>query len=285
MTKDIVGDTINCSIDFLEVVLRTKLTRVMALHYVKLIYRGSFFILGIILYVFLRMKGQTVNFESPFEMFTDFSFESILLTLVWGVYLVEMVLRLFPSKSESMGCQKQFRRGYEPTGREEALNVSGWRTFAVVAAWLILNGILGALYYLDILDAGILFLISLAYGVCDMICILFYCPFHSVFFRNRCCTDCRIYNWDFAMMFTPFVFVAGHWLTATLLGLSIVILIRWEITYKLFPERFSTNTNKCLDCAHCPEKLCKYKPQLARYIKKNRERLFKKQTEHSGDGR
>ena len=255
--------------------MRTKLTKVMAHHYVKLIYRSSFLILGIILYVIIRMSGQTMNFESPFEMFTNLSFEGVLLTLVWVAYLVEMVLRLFPSKSESMGCQKQFRRNYEPTGKGEALNASGWRTFAVVAAWLALNEIFGVLYYLDIFDAGILFLISLAYGVCDMICILFYCPFHSVFLRSRCCSDCRIYNWDFAMIFTPFVFVARHWLTATLLGLALIIFVRWEITYKLFPERFSTNTNRCLDCAHCPERLCKYKPQLARYIKKNKERLFR----------
>lgn len=245
------------------------------LHYIKLVYRGALLIAGIVLYVLLCVEGRELNFGSPFELFSNFGFEGLLLTVVWIVYFVEMVLRLLPSKHESMGCQKQFKRNFESTGKDKATNVSGSRTFLVVAAWLTLNGIFGALYFLNIFDAGILFLISLAYGVCDMICILFYCPFHSIFLKSRCCVDCRIYNWDFAMMFTPFVFMAGSWFTATLLGLSLIILIRWEMTLKLFPERFSTNTNKCLDCAHCKEKLCRSKPQLVRYIKRNKERLFK----------
>ena len=256
--------------------MKFKPSKITLLHYIKFAYRSALLVAGIVLYIILCVNGQSISFGSPFELFTNISVQSVLLTLVWLVYFVEMILRLFPSKHESMGCQKQFKRNYEPTGREEATNVSGWRTFVVLLSWLILNGIFGALYFFGIIDAGILFLISLAYGVCDMICILFYCPFHSVFFRNRCCSDCRIYNWDFVMMFTPFAFVAGHWFTATLLGLSLIIFIRWEITYKVFPERFSRNTNKCLDCAHCPEKLCRSKPQLARYLKKNKDRFFKK---------
>ena len=82
------------------------------------------------------------------------------------------------------------------------------------------------------------------------------------------------------MMFTPFVFIAGRLYTGILLALALAILLRWEITYKLFPERFSTNTNRCLDCAHCPEKLCRHKRQLAGYLKKNKDRLFKKPPEN-----
>ena len=259
----------------MEVILKRKLTNITALHYIKLVYRGILLIAGIVLYVFARLDGGDVSFAN-FGIFPEkFGFEWVVLTIIWLVYFVEMVLRFFPSKLESMGCQKQFKKNYEPTGRTEIKNVPWWRTLITVAAWLTLNGIIGALYLFGVIDGGILLIISLTFGVCDMICILFYCPFHSIFLRNRCCTDCRIYNWDFAMMFTPFVFIAGHWFTGTLLALSLILLIRWELTLKLRPERFSTSTNKCLDCAHCPEKLCKHKKQLARYIKKNKERLFK----------
>ena len=256
--------------------MKNRLTKVTALHYVKLFYRSIFLIIGIVLYALLRTDGRGISFDSLFDVFYAPSVEGVILTVIWCVYFIELILRFFPSRLESMGCQKQFARNYEPTGREDIKNVSGLRTLWVALSWLALNGIIGALYLLSVIDAGILFIISLAFGVCDMVCILFYCPFHSVFFRNRCCTDCRIYNWDFAMMFTPFVFIAGSWYTGVLLGLSLVLLARWEITYKLFPERFSTNTNKCLDCAHCPEKLCRHKSQLGRYIKKNKDRLFKK---------
>ena len=244
------------------------------MHYIKLVYRSLLLIAGVVIYVSAHIKGTDINFSSFIP--TGSSAETALLVAVWLVYMTEMVTRLFPSRLESMGCQKQFKRNYEPTGREAPINVSWKRTLVTVLAWLTLNGIFGILYFLKVIDSGALLLISLAYGICDMICILFYCPFHSIFLRSRCCTDCRIYNWDFAMMFTPFVFVANHWFTATLLALSLVILLRWEITLKLHPERFSTNTNKCLDCAHCTEKLCKHKKQLGAYIKKNRARLFDK---------
>lgn len=251
-----------------------KLTKTTAMHYVKLVYRSILLAAGIALYVSTHINGTDINFSSFIP--TGFSAETVLLVTVWVVYFAEMISRLFPSRLESMGCQKQFKRNYVPTGRRTPTNVSWKRTFVVVLAWLTLNGIFGALYFLNVIDGGVLFLLSLVYGICDMICILFYCPFHSIFLRSRCCADCRIYNWDFAMMFTPFVFIVGHWFTATLLFSALVILVRWEITLKVHPERFSTNTNKCLDCAHCTEKLCKHKKQLASYIKKNRERLFEK---------
>ena len=36
--------------------------------------------------------------------------------MAWVVFAVEMVLRFFPSRLESSGCQKQFRRNYVKTG-------------------------------------------------------------------------------------------------------------------------------------------------------------------------
>ncbi|MBQ8849881.1 MAG: hypothetical protein IJ011_06105 [Clostridia bacterium] len=248
--------------------MKKRLTRITAVHYVKLIYRSILFFAGIALYAFSLKDGRDIDFTPD-----SFGAEAVILGVIFAVYALEMITRLFPSRLESMGCQKQFKRNYEPTGNTAPSNVPWWRTFVTATAWFTLNGIIGALYLFGVIDAGILLIVSLAYGICDMICVLFYCPFHSILLRSRCCVDCRIYNWDFAMMFTPFVFIANNWFTAPLLALSLVILIRWEITYKAHPERFSRNTNKCLDCAHCEEKLCKHKKQLASYLKKNADRF------------
>ena len=114
---------------------------------------------------------------------------------------------------------------------------------------------------MNIIDEGILVLICLAYSICDMICILWFCPFETWFMRNRCCCTCRIYNWDFAMMCTPLIFIKSTY-TGSLVILSLIILIKWEITYRLYPERFSTQTNQSLSCAMCEEKLCQHKTQL-----------------------
>ncbi|MBP3437464.1 MAG: hypothetical protein J6K61_06140 [Clostridia bacterium] len=185
---------------------------------------------------------------------------------------MEMILRFFPSKLESPGCQKQFARNYLPTGEEKPQLQSWKRTFVVALVWIVLNAIIGVLYYTRVITVDILVLISLAYGVCDMICILFFCPFQTWFMKNRCCTDCRIYNWDFAMMFTPFIFIP-HYYTWSLLGMSLLLLLRWEITLRRHPERFAENTNACVSCKNCNEKLCAHKKQLQIFIKKNKELL------------
>lgn len=229
------------------------------MHYVKLVARLVLFLLALILYVISRVRGTG-------DLFAGYEKLPWLLVVIWIIYAVEMLLRFFPSRLESPGCQKQFARNYKPTGEEKPKLQSWKRTFAVAAAWLLLNAAIGALYYTKLIDAGILVLISLGYGVCDMICILFFCPFQTWFMKNRCCTDCRIYNWDFAMMFTPYVFIPNLY-TWSLLGMSLLLFFRWEITLRLHPERFATNTNACISCKNCNEKLCAHKKQLMIFIR------------------
>ena len=132
--------------------------------------------------------------------------------------------------------------------------------------WLALNAVIGVLYFTHIIDVAILLLVSLFYGVCDMICILFFCPFQMWFMKNRCCTTCRIYNWDFAMMFTPLLFIP-HAYTWSLLAMSLIILLRWKLTVRNRPERFAETTNACLSCKNCDEKLCLHKRHILRLAK------------------
>ena len=242
-----------------------KLSPISVMHYVKLAVRSLFFIAVAAVYVVGLINGG--------ELLPSFTTVNLLLGVIWGIYAVEIAARFFPSKLESPGCQKVFGRKFLPT-EEEAPKLMPWkRTAAVVGAWVALNGVIGGLYLCGVIDKGALVLVSLAYGVCDMICILFFCPFQTWFMKNRCCSDCRIYNWDFAMMFTPLVFIPNVF-TLVLLALSLALLVYWEITYKLHPERFATNTNGCISCAECNEKLCHHKKQLhsfwRRQSKKNK---------------
>ena len=40
------------------------------------------------------------------------------LTVVWLALMLSMLFRLFPSRVESLGCQKEFAGHFRPTGRE-----------------------------------------------------------------------------------------------------------------------------------------------------------------------
>ena len=237
-----------------------KISKISILHYVKLILRSLLFCAVLVFYILNQTEVLT--------------YHAILPAIVWVFFVVEMLFRFFPSRLESMGCQKQFARNYKPVGKDITPTNQPWeRTALVTFVWLALNAVIGILYFTGIIDRGILILIALGYSVCDIICILFFCPFQTWFMKNRCCTTCRIYNWDFAMMFTPLVFIPSLY-TYSLLGCAIALLLRWEITYRRHPERFSTATNRCLDCSHCEEKLCSHKKQLQGFLRKYRTRFF-----------
>ncbi len=235
------------------------------MHFAKLAVRSLFFIAALFLYIRARIQGS----DGPFG---GYERKPKLLLIIWIVYAIEMAVRFFPSHIESPGCQKQFAKNYMPISDGKPKLLSGKKTFAVAISWILPNAAIGALYFAKLIDAGILVLISLAYGVCDMICILFFCPFQTWFMKNRCCGDCRIYNWDFAMMFTPFVFIP-HLYTYSLLFMSLALLIRWELTLRRHPERFSPSTNDFISCKNCGEKLCKHKKQLQKLLKDRR--IFK----------
>ena len=243
---------------------KLKMTKIVWMHCFKFIFRSILFAASLVTYIYNRIQNTG-------ETFSGFENNHFLLGFIWTVFFAEMILRFFPAKLESMGCQKQFARNYIPTEHESKLDTAK-TTFAVAAAWLTLNTIIGVLYLGGIFDKGIMLLIALFYSVCDVICILFFCPFQTWFMKNKCCGTCRIYNWDYAMMFTPLLFIPNIY-SWTLLGAALILLIRWEITVHKHPERFMEKTNKSLSCAMCQEKLCYHKKQLQVFLKKEKFNL------------
>ena len=215
----------------------------------------------------LYILNKTHGLGDIFEMY---DYTQIVLVCMWLVFMIEMVFRFFPASIESMGCQKIFEQNFKPNGnieKKKPKNSSAKSTIAVALVWIAFNSVFGVLYYLNIFDDGILILISLAYSVCDMICILFFCPFQTWFMKNKCCNTCRIYNWDYAMIVTPLVFIPNVF-TWGLVFVSLLLLIKWEVLLKVHPERFAPNTNKNLQCANCKEKLCQHKKQLQGFLQK-----------------
>ena len=199
------------------------------LHYFRLLYRSVLLIFLLIWYVRYRLQYSE-------EIIHILEKRSVILIVVWAVFVFEMILRFFPSRLESPGCQKQFARNYIKTGNTIIVIPDNNGVVLVALLWIVFNCIFGALHMEGILDDGFMILLCSVYSVCDMICILFFCPFQSWFMKNKCCTVCRIYNWDYAMMFTPLFFVRRGYLWS-LLALSVALLIRWDITYYRHPER------------------------------------------------
>ncbi len=245
------------------------MSKISTIHYIKLVFRSLLFLAASGVYIFHLINHSA----SPFGSYAS---QPYFLGFLWIVYFIEMILRFFPSSLESMGCQKQFAHNYLGNSNVNMKPRFTKDLVYVLLFWVILNGFFGILYVQGIIDEGILILISLAYAVCDMICILFFCPFQTWFMKNKCCGSCRIYNWDYAMMFTPLIFIKNIYTFSLVLG-GLLLVIRWEVTAYRHPERFFEHTNPALSCANCPEKLCHHKKQLQRFLKANKH-LFHRTT-------
>lgn len=207
-------------------------------------------------YIFRRDAFDIVHGWNFFRSFSAFH-------LLWGIWVVDMILQLIPTKGYfSLGSQKIFRIHFRPMLRKfsrSALKKYICETTAaayrVMLLWLALIAGIGALYFAGVIDAAALLLISVVFYVCDLICVLFWCPFRHWIMKNRCCTTCRIFNWDHLMMFSPLVFIDGVY-PLSLFALSLVIWCIWELCVLLYPERFWENSNQSLKCSECTDHLC-----------------------------
>lgn len=228
---------------------KSKAGRISLFLYLRLIYRSVLFAALLISYLLFRLRPGEEGKEWPEQ-------NPVLLIVTWVVLAAEMLLRFFPLKPESPGCQKHLARNFRSTGSTELQAKASNRGVGLIALlWLGGNGIFGGLHLAGILDQGFMLLLCSLYSILDMVCILFYCPFQVWFMKNRCCTVCRIYNWDYPMMCTPLLFVPRLW-SWSLAALALGVLIHWEVARLRHPERFSEETNAYLQCQNCPEKLC-----------------------------
>ena len=239
------------------------MSRIIKTHFIKLFFRSALFIAALILYIVSKVNNTG-------NLFLGFEDNLFITGTIWAIFASEVIMRFFTSKRTSPGCQKHLKKNFVPSDNyngEKPVIINPVRTFICAFLWILLNSCIFVLFFMNIVDEGFLILLSIAYSVCDIICILFFCPFRLFILKNKCCTSCRIYNWDYAMMFTPLLFIRNA-MTASLLVLSLILLVQWEIAIKLHPERFSRETNKRISCANCNEKLCVYYRNVRKSLRK-----------------
>ena len=215
------------------------------------------------LFLVVWALAQPESFDAGLGLADAFRFTPS--TVVWLLLMASMVLRLFPSQVESIGSQKEFRRRFRPTGRQpdpREIRRADRGALGVLVLWAAFNAVFYAAYLGGIVDLRFLVCLAGFYGMCDIICILFFCPFQAWMMRNRCCTTCRIYNWDYAMMCTPLLGISGP-LSLSACVVAFALLARWELTYHIRRERFFVSSNDALRCDQCQEHLCRYKRALA----------------------
>lgn len=221
----------------------------------KLIGRCFIFICCALLCFYKPECFRILNGKGFFEQFS-------ILHILWFIWCVDMFLQIVPVKNHiALGSQKLFEHRFRPI--RDKINYKALREYVVSTTkaaykifilWTLLIVLIGAFYHWGIINKIGLFMITVVFYVCDLICVLIWCPFRLIM-KNKCCTTCRIFNWDHLMMFSPLIYVGGFYATSLVL-MAFVAWLVWELCVMLYPERFWEMTNVSLKCSECTDKLC-----------------------------
>ena len=187
--------------------------------------------------------------------------------VLWVIFMVIMLSHIFPGTFRTMALRKAHKEVYQEVEGYSELellkfvqnqNVKAWM---VMLVWLFANGVIGFLYLMGIFDRSDLLMFTVFFFLCDYICILIFCPFQTCIMKNKCCVNCRIYDWGHFMMFTPMLFIPNFY-SWSLFFTSCVVFLRWEVVYASHPERFCSGSNQILQCANCKDKTCQVKRRV-----------------------
>ena len=241
-----------------------RMSKTRRIYFLRLMGRIAVFIIAILIYIF---DTKVFNVADGWNFFNEFS----LLHILWMLWMFDMVLQLIPVKSHiSIGSQKVFEALFKPI--KEKINYKNLKkyikdttvtAYKVMAIWIAVTVFISILYLSGIIDTGMMILTATFFYVCDLICVLIWCPFRLIM-HNKCCTTCRIFNWDHLMMFLPIV-ALNSFFSWSLVIFSFAIWLVWEMCVFVYPERFWENSNMALKCTECTDKLC---TQYCRKLKK-----------------
>lgn len=242
-------------------------TAMLNRYFIKFVFRLTVFVL--VFGMYLTEKELLSDILRHKFSLGVVDFQVTPLHVLWALFMGIMLLHLFPIKSLSMALRKNKEETYvEVPGYSELellkfvqdQNVKAWK---IMLIWLSGNAVVGVLYLFGVLGVADLLMLTVFYFLSDYICILFFCPFQTGIMKNKCCVNCRIYDWGHFMMFTPMLFIQNFF-SWSLFFTSLVVLIHWEIIYAKHPNRFWSGSNQTLQCANCKDKTCQMKNRLKR---------------------
>ncbi len=215
----------------------------------RFIFRSILLIVFIIL--FIMDKTKIVNILNYNIMYNIKIYH-----LIWIYLMIETLLVIIPYTNNHSYNGKLFLKHYIPSDNydteklDKYINKNNKHARSVFVAWIVLNVVLFMIYFNYNLSTAYIYLVFMIYYWADMFCVNVWCPFHKLFFKSKCCNECRIYNWDHVMFCTPFLLIKSFW-TYSLFVLSLFAFLQWEYMIRKHPERFAPISNKKLQCKGC----------------------------------
>ena len=193
---------------------------------------------------------------------------------LWVPFVFEIICTIIPAFNHSSSSGRHFRRNakicssFDKARLKKYTSSQNMMAFLFFVLWFSFNLDIGILYLTDEIDLEEILLLVSVYCVLDKAFVLFGCPLHHSYFKNRCCCVCRIHNWDFLLVTFPLLFI-DNFFAVSIPVLGLVAALQWELLYFLHPERFFDESNCILKCEHCTDKLCALRQRRLKGDKKN----------------
>ena len=246
---------------------RVEKNKMFVIYMTRLVCRVMILLSAIYGYLFHKdaiIEVMTGNF---FHGFTP-------LHALWIVLMAGMVIHLIPKVRITMSGFKSrpinYREPKEGFDKLQLLefvqemNVRAWR---VLLIWLSGNAVFAILYLCDVIGVAELLLLTLFYYTSDLICMMLFCPFQKYVMGNRCCVNCRIFDWGHMMMYTPMIMIRSFF-SWSLIFMALIVMLRWELVFARHPERFWRGSNASIRCENCKDKMCRIKKPIVSGVDK-----------------
>ncbi len=203
--------------------------------------------------------------------------------IFWIYLIIEMVIVFVPKFNNHSYSGKHLLKHYLPPSKydvnklNEYTKQNGKKAFRSAIFWIVLNIPFAILFFMGYLESTFFYWLFFLYYFFDTVCVNIFCVFHIFLMRNKCCNECRIFNWGYVMYCTPLLFIPNIW-NYSLITISIIVLVQWELSVYYHPERFSSISNVTLQCKNCSYE-CRYnssKNNFIQYLNKFGQSLYQK---------
>ena len=210
--------------------------------------------IGIMFWILVFIWAITQD-EMSFKIDSDVNYPNWLVA-VWIVGMLTAIKSLF-CIDRPAGATKHRKKYYIANKSVDDVKVKNdikkqsKNAIRILFLWIVFLVVEGLSYYFHIINEKTIIIGMISLRIFDKLFILVWCPFGAIM-GNKCCTTCRIYGWDQLMLNSPLVFLPSV-PSYTLILISIIYFIDWEISVKRHPERFSQISNTAIRCSNCCE--------------------------------
>ena len=187
--------------------------------------------------------------------YDDLTFNGPIMRVFWFASML-MIISWILCIDLPTGARKHRKRWFIPSDSaindskiNQAIKEQNMQAIKIAVIWIVFLLIEGIMIHFDIITEKLVILGLIILRIADRLFIIVWCPFGAIM-NNRCCTTCRIYGWDQAMLNSPLVFFPSAY-SYTLIALSFIPFIEWEVAVHRHPERFFQMTNRAIRCSNC----------------------------------